>query len=502
MRSRRLQASAIGLGGLGGTVAVGAATVWNPWATVGAMGVVFALTLGVFFARRLPRFFLGLLGLLLIGYAFFGRSFAYLGAPPVFVGEMALAVGLLAVLVSGGLSIPFRSPLAWLLLAFGAWGVVRTVPYISVYHTDAIRDAAMWGYGTFAILVATFLPRTGWLSRIPRCYHRMMPWFVLWVPVGWLFNHYLGARMPVMPGTDGVLLFTFKSGDAAVHLAGVATFLVVGLQHFDKPSPRRGRTHASEWIVWSLWLVGFMLVAATNRGGALASIVALFTVAVLRPAAARRKIPVVAVLAGAMILLGSVANTASLNIMDRDREMSPQQVLTNLKSIVSGGGGEALEGSRRWRLAWWTRIEQYTLFGDFFWTGKGFGVNLADDDGFQVTRDHSLRSPHNAHLMLLARTGVPGEILWLTLQGAFGLALLDAYRRARRERRERVAQLSLWILAYWIAFLVNASFDVYLEGPQGDIWFWSVFGVGIVITQMWRDEAKRIALVPHVGERA
>jgi len=43
---------------------------------------------------------------------------------------------------------------------------------------------------------------------------------------------------------------------------------------------------------------------------------------------------------------------------------------------------------------------------------------------------------------------------------------------------------------------------VYLEGPQGDIWFWSVFGVGIVITQMWRDEAKRIALVPHVGERA
>jgi len=308
--------------------------------------------------------------------------------------------------------------------------------------------------------------------------------------------------MPALPGTDGVLLFTFKSGDAAVHLAGVATFLVVGLQHFDKPSPRGGRTHALEWMVWALWLVGFVLVAATNRGGALASIVALFIVAVLRPAAARRKIPVVAVLAGAMILLGSVANTASLNIVDRDREMSPQQVVTNLKSIVSGGGGEALEGSRRWRLAWWTRIEEYTIFGDFFWTGKGFGVNLADDDGFQVTRDHSLRSPHNAHLMLLARTGVPGEILWLALQGAFGFALLGAYRRARRERQERVAQLSLWILAYWIAFLVNASFDVYLEGPQGDIWFWSVFGVGIVITQLSRDETKRVVLVPHVGERA
>ena len=27
----------------------------------------------------------------------------------------------------------------------------------------------------------------------------------------------------------------------------------------------------------------------------------------------------------------------------------------------------------------------YTVFGDYFWTGKGFGINLADDDGFQTT---------------------------------------------------------------------------------------------------------------------
>jgi hypothetical protein len=36
-----------------------------------------------------------------------------------------------------------------------------------------------------------------------------------------------------------------------------------------------------------------------------------------------------------------------------------------------------------------------------------------------------------------------------------------------------------WIFAYWLAALVNASFDVYLEGPQGGIWFWSVIGLGI-----------------------
>jgi hypothetical protein len=498
MRSPRWQVGAVGLGG---TVVVGAATVWSPWATVGAMGVVCAVTVGMFFARRLPGFFLGLLGLILIGYAFFGRSFAYLGKPPVFVGELVLAIGLLAVLVSGGLYRAFRSPLTWILLAFAAWGAIRTVPFINTYHTDALRDGAMWGYGLFAILVAAFLPRTRWPSRIPAWYRRALPWFVIWVPVGWLINHYLGDSMPTIPGSNGVLLLTFKSGDAAVHLAGIAAFLVIGLQQSGKRSARGGGTRASEWIVWALWLVGFMLVAATNRGGALASIAALFTVSLLRPAAARRKIPVVAVLAGALMLVGSVANTASLSLANRDRDMSPQQIVTNLKSIFEGGGGVSLEGSRRWRLAWWTRIKEYTLHGDFFWTGKGFGVNLADDDGFQVSPDHSLRSPHNAHLMLLARTGVPGEVLWLLLQGAFGIAMVASYRRARRESQERLAQLSLWVLAYWIAFLVNASFDVFLEGPQGDIWFWSLFGVGIVITRMSQEEAARVALAVALRER-
>jgi hypothetical protein len=409
----------------------------------------------------------------------------------VFVGELVLAVGLLTVLLSGGLGVASRSPITWLLLAFGAWCATRTAPYVTTYREDALRDAVVWGYGLFAILVAAYLPRTGWLSRIPTCYRRVLPWFVLWVPVGWLVDHYLGAKLPVIPGSDDVSLVSFKSGDAAVHLAGVAAFLIIGLQHSDARSRRGGGTRAWEWIVWAFWLVGFVFVAATNRGGALASIAALFIVALLRPAAARRKIPVVAMLACALVVGWSVASTASLDITDRDREMAPQQVVTNLKSIVGGGEGEELEGSRRWRLAWWTRIEQYTLFGDFFWTGKGFGVNLADDDGFQVSPDHSLRSPHNVHLMLLARTGIPGEILWLVLQSMFGVALVGAYHRARRTGEARRAQLSLWVLAYWVAFLVNASFDVYLEGPQGGIWFWSVFGVGIVVSQMSRDGAGR-----------
>lgn len=42
------------------------------------------------------------------------------------------------------------------------------------------------------------------------------------------------------------------------------------------------------------------------------------------------------------------------------------------------------------------------------------------------------------------------------------------------------------MLAYWFAFMVNASFDVFLEGPQGGIWFWCLFGFGIALIEVQR----------------
>ena len=44
--------------------------------------------------------------------------------------------------------------------------------------------------------------------------------------------------------------------------------------------------------------------------------------------------------------------------------------------------------------------------------------------------------------------------------------------------------MRLAILAFWIAFLIHMSFGVYLEGPQGGIWFWSVMGLGIAALEL------------------
>jgi O-antigen ligase/polysaccharide polymerase Wzy-like membrane protein len=171
-------------------------------------------------------------------------------------------------------------------------------------------------------------------------------------------------------------------------------------------------------------------------------------------------------------------------VLPERRPATIQQMIENFLSIFGSSSDGGLEGSKQFRLAWWGKIVSYTVFGDYFWTGKGFGVNLADDDGFQSTTDRSLRAPHNTHMTVLARMGVPGLLLWLLVQGAFGIGLLRATLASRRARDALVAAVGAWILVYWVAMMVDTSFDPYLEGPQGGIWFWVIFGLGLVVMNL------------------
>jgi O-antigen ligase len=168
----------------------------------------------------------------------------------------------------------------------------------------------------------------------------------------------------------------------------------------------------------------------------------------------------------------------------KGRPATLQQMLDNLLSIFGPSSDGGLEGSKQFRLAWWGKIVDYTVFGEYFWTGKGFGINLADADGFQSTLDHSLRSPHNSEMTVLARMGVPGLLLWILVQGAFGIGLLRAILAYRRAGDARFAAIGALLFVYWIVMLVDTSFDPYLEGPQGGIWFWAVFGLGLVVMRI------------------
>jgi hypothetical protein len=84
-------------------------------------------------------------------------------------------------------------------------------------------------------------------------------------------------------------------------------------------------------------------------------------------------------------------------------------------------------------------------------------------------------------MTILARAGVPGIALWFALQMVFGVRLMLNFLMDKRSGRMWLASVELWVLSYWLAFLINGSFDVFLEGPQGGIWFWSLFGFGLAL---------------------
>src|SRR5207249_1234541 len=85
-----------------------------------------------------------------------------------------------------------------------------------------------------------------------------------------------------------------------------------------------------------------------------------------------------------------------------DREVSFQQLTERVVSTAGSDVDQDLEGTKLWRLAWWAKIVGYTIGGDYRWLGKGYGINIALDDGFLTNEDDTLRSPHNATMTVLA----------------------------------------------------------------------------------------------------
>jgi len=447
------------------------------------LGVVLTLR------RQLPRLALGLLGVCLLGYALLGRGFAYVGVPPLYIGEITLVICLAATLLATRWTALLRSPLVLLVLAYMLVGAAATVPYIGRYGLDALRDAALWYYAVFAVLVAALLLHHG---RTPesepgvlmaaRRYSRVVPLLLIWLPVAVVLDQVAYGILPPFPGSS-VSLLDVKGGDVAVHLAVVASLFVLGLA--PKLFPRlvgQGR----EWLWWVLWLSAAAIPVFRVRAGLLAIVAALLLIVLFRPGSRWGK-PFAVV---SLTVFLFFASGISLTFGSSRYTISADTLLLNLQSITGSTGNEARDGSRRWRLLWWNDIAEYTLQGPYFWTGKGYGVNLANADGYQVYEDESLRSPHSAHYNILARSGVPGLVAWTALQLTFVMSLLLAYVRARARGQDLWARLNLWVLAAWVAFMINASFDVFLEGPQGGIWFWALFGYGIALLETQRRAAR------------
>jgi len=276
--------------------------------------------------------------------------------------------------------------------------------------------------------------------------------------------------LPRYPGSPVPFVF-YKAGDAGVQLAGIAAFVLLGLYSVRDSAPIR------QTVLWCGWFLSAGLAALSRSAMLAMATTAACLVFVF-------SVPRVLSLA----FVGSVFAVMLLTVnpevdLGLSRNVSIGQLIDNLGSIT-GGNDAQLDASKDWRLAWWKKIYGYTVDGPYFWVGKGFGVNLATQDGFQVDVQQTLRAPHNTHLEILARSGIPGLALWILFQVSFGAGLLRAVANARRIDEPAWIPLLGWVFVYWLAALVNGSFDVYLGGPQGGIWFWSMVGLGLTLIRM------------------
>lgn len=410
-------------------------------------------------------------------YATTGKGFAYAGLPPIFPGEMILAAGLFT-LVWPRFSLACFLPVPHivLLLAIG-WVTVRTLPYIGLYKVDALRDSVIVIYGLYAFVAANLIVEKP--SRIDRAVRWAGNFFVMYgyaLLALYVMQSVLGSSMPVWPVSDAPFLI-IRGGEAAVHLSAAAVFALLGFRRF-----------ARTWTVMLVITIAF--ICAISRGGMLSIVIPVIVAGLL----SQRIVPLLKLVAvAAPIVAVLYVSDVEISVPQTDRTINVGQFVENTVSIFGSSNTNTLDGTKEWRLRWWQTIVDYTFHGPYFWTGKGFGINLAEADGFTLEpgADSALRSPHNGHMTVLSRAGVPGLVLWILLNGSWIAMMVKTAIESRLRGDDAWSRLFVFVLCYNLAALIDASFDVALEGPMIGIMFWVTFGLGSGLCMSYSEMNRR-----------
>ena len=261
-----------------------------------------------------------------------------------------------------------------------------------------------------------------------------------------------------------VHLFFFKFGDISVHLFVAFILQITSLNQYKKPF---------DLINYLFIFILFSVASSYSRSGMLSFIFAFFVFYYfLKDSTVKNQlrtfvkyVPIVFVISLLFLSKFKVADNF------QGRTVGVEQVALNFTSIFSTSEEGGLNDNKLWRLLWWGQIIDYTFNGPFFIAGKGLGISLADDDQILTTDlEGDLRSPHNFSLSVLARYGVFIFTIWLYWN----------FLQLKRIKTINLSKLQLVIICIQIAFLFNANFDVFLEGPMGAFPFWVFVGIDLI----------------------
>lgn len=421
------------------------------------------------------------------GYLFFDRAFAWIHVPgtPLFVGELVIVLGVIALLstnsqigrvmrVSGALKA---------LLAYMGWGAFLLVGAITAYGQDAIRDAALWYYGIVAIFVIVLVTsRPSRVGSWMRLFGKSIPYFLIWFPIATVVDALFRDSVPVIPDSE-IAISAHRTGNMAVMAAAGLGFLWL--------VDRDGEMYTERQRV-GLTVLGtivLLFAAMKNRGGFVAAAVAL-AIAFLFLRKKRSEISMVMVGAVVVLLTIGLLGNVKIGLFTDGREVSVDQLLNNLTSVVDqDAGGSRQTSTTAWRLQIWGQV-LHDVTTELPLTGFGPGPDLGERYGITSDANVPLRNPHNSHVGVLARSGFVGAGLWAVLWLVWSAELLMARSRMLIRGHTVEAGLMVWMVVTVAAILVNAIFDPTLEGPQVAWWLWGILGLGIAMVTL--DRAERL----------
>jgi hypothetical protein len=430
---------------------------------------------------RIVEIFGTMLLVVLALYILFDRAGAWIHIPgtPLFIGELTIVVGIAAMAAS---HIPIgravrTSPALKALVVWMGWGVVLLLLAITQYGLDAIRDSALWYYGITAVFVTFLLvSNPAWLGRWMAIYRKVMPWVLLWFPFAIFLNATAGGLAPAVPFSN-VPIVSHKTGNIAVFTAIFLAYvwLVDGEDAVYSDTQRRLFTSGGILLI--------LLAGMQNRGGLVASAVGL-TIAILLMK--RRRSEIGFVVGGALVITLTLALVTNVSIpLFGGREISAEQFMTNITSIIDPESGSSRESSTTaWRLEIWGRVFD-DVVTDSPITGFGPGPDLGEIYGVGGAATETLRNPHNSHVGVLARMGFVGMLAWAALWTVWAMQLLLLRQRLNRRGRRAEGAMAAWLVVSATMILLNAIFDPTLEGPQVAVWLWLLFGIGAALPLLY-----------------
>jgi hypothetical protein len=343
-----------------------------------------------------------------------------------------------------------------LILFFIAISFIYILRGLTKYDiVDLIKDSFIFQYGWFVFILFLFKEK---LEIIWETIFFIYKWFPFLALLNFILQYFVPFFETVTP-FGGIPILLYKNGDMGVQLL-ISTLLL--LYSFEKKSLK--------WrVLLSLVIaLDFLILASYSRSGIVAFLASMlcfiyFNKDIQLQARVRlfiKYLPIILFIVTPIYINIKVAENF------QGRAVGLEQIKNNFSSIVGGTTDATSENNVVWRLVWWAKIIDYSLSSPNFFIGKGLGMNLATDDNI-ITLDDSLRSPHNFHLNIMSRFGVLLFVIWMY----FLIQLLrPLFKKQLQGKRVLIGCILL-------AFLLNASFDVFLEGPMGAFPFWTWMGL-------------------------